>query len=105
MSASRILIVDDDARIRDSLTLFLRSRGHTVDAVTSGQECVGAVQQRRYDLILLDLNMTPMNGFETLGMIRGDTPHTYICILTAADDGDTRARALALGADGFIGKN
>jgi|SRR5579883_87322 len=105
MSASRILIVDDDARIRNSLALFLQSRGQAVDTVTSGQECIAAIQQHRYDLILLDLNMTPMNGFETLEKIRGDIPHTYICILTAADDDDTRTRAMALGADGFIGKD
>jgi len=105
MPASGILIVDDDPLVRDSLSRFLRSRGHQVAAVGSGAECVTAVQQRRYDLILLDLNMTPMNGFDTLSRIRGDTPHTFVCILTAADDDMTRARARALGADGFIGKS
>jgi two-component system response regulator HydG len=105
MSATRILIVDDEAMIRESLSMFLQSRGYKVGAATSGQECIAAIQQHRYDLILLDLNMTPMNGFDTLEKIRGETPHTYICILTAADDESTRKRALSLGADGFIGKN
>lgn len=104
MAASGILIVDDDPLVRDGLALFLRSRGHRVEAVGSGAECVDAVQQRRYDLVLLDLNMTPMNGFDTLARIRSQTPHTFVYILTAADDDTTRARARALGADGFVGK-
>ena len=104
MPASRILIVDDDAWIRDSLSRFLGTR-HDVETLASGAQCVTAVQQRRYDLILLDLNMTPMNGFQTLEQIRGQTPHTFICILTAADDSATEQKARALGADGFIGKN
>jgi DNA-binding NtrC family response regulator len=73
--------------------------------VASGTECINAIQQRRYDLILLDVNMTPMDGFVTLEKIRGDTLHTFICILTAADDATTRERAERLGADGFIGKS
>ncbi len=104
MTASGILIVDDEPHLRDALATFLRSRGHQVEAVASGAECVIAVGQRRYDLVLLDLNMTPMNGFETLEKIRADTPHTFVCMLTANDDAATRARATALGADGFIGK-
>ncbi|WP_168218899.1 response regulator [Limnoglobus roseus] len=73
-------------------------------AVRYGRECVDAVQQRRHDLILFDVNRTTMNGFETLEQIRRNTPHMSIDMLTATDDAGTHTGRGPLGQTGSLAR-
>ena len=70
MSATRILIVDDEPGIRESLAAILEDDGYRTDAVGSGEECLEALEQRPYPLILLDIWLPGLDGLETLERIR-----------------------------------
>ena len=65
-----ILVIDDDAGIRESLFLVLNDAGYQVDMVESGEQGIQKVKNNRYDLIFLDIKMAGMNGIETLREIR-----------------------------------
>ena len=67
---ARLLIVDDESGIRESLGALLRDEGYEVATVASGEECLAQIEQRTFDLILLDVRMPDMDGFETATMIR-----------------------------------
>ena len=66
----RILVIDDDIGIRESLFLVLDDAGYQVDTVESGEQGIQKVKNNRYDLIFLDIKMAGMNGIETLREIR-----------------------------------
>ncbi|HPS23873.1 MAG TPA: response regulator [Methanoregulaceae archaeon] len=65
-----VLVVDDDPAIREIFTAFLQQRGFTAIAVSGGRECLDLLEIRTPDIILLDLMMEPMDGWETLREIR-----------------------------------
>ncbi len=65
-----ILIVDDVADIRDLFTTFLTNAGFSTMAVASGEECLELLKTTRPDLILLDIMMEPMDGWQTLALIK-----------------------------------
>jgi DNA-binding response OmpR family regulator len=67
-----VLLVDDDDTIRDVLSIFLKKSGFDVMTAASGAECIGAVQVTKPDLVILDIVMQPMDGWETLTSIRED---------------------------------
>lgn len=101
---NRLLIADDEALVRDSLSSFLERKGYEVETVGSATDCIKIVQMRRFDLLFLDLSFGSDSGFEVLESIRKEIPDTFIFMLTAFDDPQTRSQAERLGADGFIGK-
>jgi two-component system OmpR family response regulator len=65
-----VLVVDDDPAIREIFTAFLKMKGYTAIAVSGGRECLDLLKTRMPDIILLDLMMEPMDGWETLSAIR-----------------------------------
>jgi signal transduction histidine kinase/ActR/RegA family two-component response regulator len=102
-----ILVVEDNA-VNQKLALRLLSRmGYTADLAATGREAVLAVQQRRYDLVLMDVQMPEMDGFEATRRIAEQLPRAErprIVAMTAnAMDGD-RERCLDAGMDGYIAK-
>ena len=106
-----ILVAEDNAVNRTLVTTLLKKRGHSVKAVENGREAIAAIQAagaRRFDLVVMDVQMPEMGGFEATEAIRADErttgQHLPIVALTAhAMQGD-RARCLEAGMDGYLTK-
>ena len=103
MSEGRILVVDDEPQIRRVMRLTLILEGFKVDDAKSGDEALDHLHSGKYDLVLLDVDMPGMNGFETCRAIRAvsDMP---IIMLTARSAEKDKVEALDAGADDYITK-
>ena len=98
-----MLVVDDDKGIREFVSTALADEGYDVTEATDGQEALDRVAQRRPDVILLDMRMPVMDGWEFARTYRERPgPHAPIVILTAALD--VAKDAQEIGADGFLAK-
>jgi CheY-like chemotaxis protein len=107
MSANKkILVADDDSRNRKLLETLLGADGYVVTAVNSGQATLDAVANERPDLILLDLMMPGMDGFEVVRRLKidADTRDIPIVMVTALDDTGSRLRLLSAGVADLIAK-
>jgi CheY-like chemotaxis protein len=102
----RILVAEDNPVNRELATTMLRKRGHQVDTATNGLEAVAAVKRGRYDLVLMDIQMPEMDGFEATKAIRalGDRGKLPVVALTAHALSGERERCLAHGMDGYLSK-
>jgi putative two-component system response regulator len=105
-TALRILIVDDERRNLTLMEALLRADGYTTATATSGEQALDDVKSFKPDLILLDLMMPRMDGFETAGMLKLDpeTKTIPIIMVTALDDRESKLRALNRGAEEFLTK-
>ena len=103
MSEGRILVVDDEPQIRRVIRLTLNLEGFEVDDTKSGDEALDHLRSGMYDLVLLDIDMPGMTGFETCRAIRAisDMP---IIMLTARSAEKDKIEALDAGADDYITK-
>ena len=99
---SRILVVDDEEPVRDSLTEILRLEGYEVDAEGSGEAALDAVQRANYDLILLDLKMPGMDGIDVMRAVAKTSPDTKIILLTGHGSMESVIEALRQGAHDYI---
>jgi two-component system OmpR family response regulator len=99
-----ILIAEDDAIIADGLTQSLRHSGYAVDCARTGSEADAALAIGHYDLLILDLGLPKLNGFEVLKRLRGRQSKVPVLILTALDAVTDRVRGLDLGADDYLAK-
>lgn len=101
-----ILIVDDEERNRRLLDVLLRTDGYQTLSASSGRDALVLAASAQPDLILLDLMMPGMDGFEVTHALRNDpvTAAIPIMIVSALDDVATQRRLLASGADEFIRK-
>lgn len=103
MQHVRILVVEDDSVSQRVVQLMLEGKGYAVDIAGTGEQALALYQANRYDLVLMDLGLPAMTGFEiTLKMRTMDT-HTPIIALTAQGDLAKR-ECLAAGMDDFISK-
>jgi CheY-like chemotaxis protein len=102
----RILIVDDERRNRQLLEVMLGGEGYELVSAGSGQEALEMVKSDPPDLILLDVMMPGMNGYEVAATLKVDpgTRHIPIIILTALDDRNSRIHGLSAGAEEFLTK-
>ena len=103
MNAS-ILIVDDESGIRESLGALLREEGYDVDSVASGEECLGRLEQREFDLVLLDVWLKEMDGLETLEKIQARDEPPMAVMISGHGNIETAVRATKLGAFDFVEK-
>ncbi len=103
---ARILIVDDKLPNRLVLEGMLRPEGFLLQSAASGQEALAIVAQQAPDLILLDVLMPGMDGYQVVGAIKGDavTKNIPIIIITALDDRNARMLGLNAGAEDFLAK-
>ena len=100
----RILIAEDDLSIAESLAYALRKSGYSVDCVHTGVHANAALTDNHFDLLILDLGLPKMDGFEVLKRVRARGIYLPIMILTARDSIDDRVKGLDLGADDYLVK-
>ncbi len=103
MSKGRILIVDNEPQIRRVMRTTLIANGFEVEDVRSGPEALDLLHAATYDLVLLDINMPGMTGFEACRSIRA-VSNTPIIMLTVRDAERDKVEALEAGADDFVTK-
>ncbi len=102
--AMRILIVEDDSTLASGLARMLEGEGYAVDVVSRGEDALAAAQQERFDLLILDIGLPGIDGFETLRRLRAAGARVPVLILTARDAVDDRVRGLDLGGDDYMPK-
>src|SRR5947209_11941600 len=98
-----ILIVDDEPRIRDFVRMNLELEHYQVIEASNGQEALDALREHLPDLIVLDVKMPEMDGFETLHNIR-EVSTVPVIMLTVRQNEQDKIRGLDLGADDYIAK-
>src|SRR5579863_2433742 len=99
-----ILIVDDEAGIRDSLSSILTEEGYAVESVGSGEECLSRLAKQHFDLVLLDVWLPKMDGIETLEHMRRDGHFPMVVMISGHGNIETAVRATKLGAFDFVEK-
>ena len=104
--ARRILVVDDEARIRDILKYQLESAGYRVCLASGGEEALETVRRDPPDLVLLDLMMPTLDGYEVCRRLRAEfwTSHIPVIMITAKGDLEDKLEALQDGANDYITK-
>ena len=100
---SRILIIDDDAELCALVARFLGSEGFTVDRAADGSHGIAQALSGSYALVMLDVMMPDLSGFEVLRRIRASS-RTPVLMLTARGDTHDRVAGLELGADDYLPK-
>ncbi|MAP93470.1 MAG: DNA-binding response regulator [Ponticaulis sp.] len=101
---NHILVVDDDDRIRDLTRRYLSNLGYHVTAANGGVQAQNLLQQLEFDLIVLDVMMPEVNGFQLLSLMREKGQFTPVILLTARGESADRIEGLKLGADDYIPK-
>jgi two-component system cell cycle response regulator CtrA len=99
-----ILLVEDNPVAAKSIELKLVAEGHNVFVTDLGEDAIELTAVYDYDLVLLDLDLSDMEGLEVLRAVRAKKIRTPVIILTASSDIETKVKALSAGADDFISK-
>lgn len=104
LKEANILVVDDEAVIRDGCTKILLKEGHNVETVENGMECLDRVKEKNYDLILLDLMMPGMNGLEIIQELGRLELDINIIVITGYATVETAVEAMKSGAYDYVPK-
>jgi serine phosphatase RsbU (regulator of sigma subunit) len=102
----RLLVVDDNEVNRDMLSRRLRKQGFEVALAEDGQQALDAVAAQAFDLVLLDIMMPVMNGYDVLARLKADAAlhHIPVIMITAVDDAESVARCIEMGAEDHLPK-
>jgi two-component system response regulator MprA len=100
----RVLVVDDDPAVRDSLARTLRFEGHEVETAADGRAALEAVGVREPDAVILDVSMPVLDGLRTCQQLRADGVLVPVLMLTARDSVGDRVAGLDAGADDYLSK-
>jgi Response regulators consisting of a CheY-like receiver domain and a winged-helix DNA-binding domain len=101
---ARLLVVEDEPNILELLAASLRFAGFGVQTASSGLDAVAAAQRHRPDLIVLDVMLPDMDGFDVVRRLRSGGAHTPVVFLTARDATEDKIRGLTLGGDDYVTK-
>ncbi|MBI2797842.1 response regulator [Candidatus Saccharibacteria bacterium] len=104
---AKILIVEDDISLRDVYSARLQAEGYTIVTASNGEEALAVAVKERPDLVLLDIMMPRISGFDVLDIIR-TTPeiaHTRVIMMTALSSPEDRERGEKLGVDQYLVKS
>jgi two-component system phosphate regulon response regulator OmpR len=101
---TRVLVVDDDRRLRDLLNRYLTEQGYTVRAVSDATEMNRQLARERYDLMILDLMLPGEDGLSICRRLRGGGENMPVIMLTAKGDDVDRIVGLEIGADDYLPK-
>jgi len=100
----RILVVEDDALLADGLTRVLTRSGHAVDQARTGLQADNSLRTVSYELVVLDVGLPGVDGFEVLRRLRSRRSKANVLVLTARDGVEDRVHGLDLGADDYLTK-
>ncbi|MFO7779632.1 MAG: response regulator transcription factor [Nitriliruptoraceae bacterium] len=103
MRAERVLVVDDEERIRSLVGTYLQAEGFEVDEAATGEEALVEFRRRPPDLVILDVRLPGVDGFEVLRELRRDS-EVYVIMLTARTEEADKLIGLTVGADDYITK-
>jgi two-component system OmpR family response regulator len=103
-SAHRVLVVDDEPNIVDVIAMALRFQGFTVESAGTGADALRAVAGFKPDLLVLDVMLPDMEGFDVARRLGAQRARVPIIFLTARDDTDDKVRGLTLGGDDYVTK-
>jgi DNA-binding NtrC family response regulator len=101
---NRILVVDDEAALRTVLSSELHTEGYVVSTASDGDEAIDLLHSHSYDLILLDIKMPRVDGFQVLRHVKEKLPHIKVIMLTGFADLKNAIESKKLGAEDFISK-
>jgi two-component system OmpR family response regulator len=104
MSGQHLLVVDDEENLRSMLAAALRHHGFEVTTAENGREALALIPEIHPDLVLLDVMMPDLDGFEVCRRLRSDGDRTPVLFLTARDATDDKVRGLTLGGDDYLQK-
>ena len=100
----RLLVVEDDALLAEGLVDVLTRAGHAVERATTGKCADHLLTDREFDLVVLDVGLPDIDGFEILRRLRARHASTAVLVLTARDAVEDRVRGLDLGAEDYMTK-
>ena len=100
----RILIVEDDHMLAEAIARGLRQSAHSVQRASTGAEADRVLAANEFDLVLLDLGLPELDGFEVLRRLRGRRARVPVLVLTVRDSVEDRVAGLDLGADDYLTK-
>jgi len=104
--AYSILVVDDNEMNRDLLTRRLERQGYRVTTAADGQQALDVLSHKDFNLVLLDIMLPVINGYQVLEQMKADqkSSHIPVIITTALDEADGKAKCIELGADDYLTK-
>src|SRR5215468_1378754 len=102
--AGSVLIIDDEAEIRESLQTLLELEGYEVETAATGQQGLNRIGQRAFDLILLDLALPDRNGLDILADLHAQDPNLSVIMITAYGTVENAVKAMQSGAANFVQK-
>src|SRR6188768_1245772 len=104
MAGQHLLVVDDEDNLRSMLAAALQHHGFAVTTASNGREALDVIPVERPDLVLLDVMMPDLDGFEVCRRLRTDGDRTPVLFLTARDSTEDKVRGLTLGGDDYVQK-
>jgi two-component system OmpR family response regulator len=104
VTEARLLLVDDEDNLRSMLEAALRHSGFEVDPVANGRAALEAVEATKPDLVVLDVMLPDLDGFDVVKRLRSGGDRTPVLFLTARDATEDRVRGLTLGGDDYLVK-
>ncbi|MSO19362.1 MAG: sigma-54-dependent Fis family transcriptional regulator [Acidobacteria bacterium] len=103
-SRGSLLVIDDEPQLRESLEELLSSEGYLVDSAANGEEGLGRIEKRVYDLVLLDAALPDQSGIDVLQKIRASNPALAVVMITAYGSVERAVEAIHHGANNYITK-
>lgn len=100
----KILVVEDEKDLNKIITKYLKKSNYSVDSAYDGEEALDYINVGEYDVIILDIMMPKMNGYDFIKRIRRDKNNVAVLMLTAKDSLEDKVKGLDLGADDYLVK-
>ena len=104
LETEKILVVDDEKSMREFLEILLQKDGYEVSCAESGEEALKAIRQERFDLLITDIRMKPIDGLEVLKQCKTISPGTAVIIISAYASAETAVVAMKEGAYDYLPK-
>jgi DNA-binding response OmpR family regulator len=104
MEKKKILLLEDDITLNETITEYLEEQGYAVDSVENGEDAIDKIYENNYDLLLLDVKVPHINGFDLLKEVRKNNNTTPAIFITSLDSIDDLSEGYESGCDDYIRK-